>query len=58
MKYIILDGIDGSIHRWSIPSILREINRDRSSEWTPYNKEDWKEGLEEFTEHKLIGIVS
>ena len=34
--------------------IMKEINRDRSSEWSSYNKRDWKEGLEHFTEYKLI----
>jgi hypothetical protein len=53
-KYTLLNTETGKIHKWSLSTILREINRDRSSEWSPYNKKDWKEGLEEFTEYKLI----
>jgi hypothetical protein len=41
----------------NVRSILRNINRDRSAEWTPYNKHDWKEGLEVFTEFKLIKVT-
>jgi hypothetical protein len=54
MKYTLINTETGQIHRWSLPTILREINRDRSAEWSPYNKSDWKEGLKEFTEYKLI----
>lgn len=43
----------GELHNWSVKTILKEINRDRRSEWRKYNKNDWKEGLE-FTEYKLI----
>ena len=41
----------------SIKGILREINRDRSAEWTPYDETDWQEGLQEFTEFDLIKII-
>lgn len=42
----------------SIAEVLEEINRDRSEDWTDYDKTDWQEGLEEFTEYKLIEIIS
>lgn len=54
MKFTIQNVITGKVHRWSIPTILREINRDRSNEWSPYNRRDWKEGLEAFTEFRLM----
>lgn len=38
----------------NVKAILKEINRDRSAGWSPYNKKDWKEGLQEFTEYKLL----
>lgn len=41
----------------NVRSILREINRDRSQEWVNYNKHDWREGLEVFTEFELIKVV-
>ena len=37
----------------NVEAVLRNINRDRSEEWTPYTKIDWKEGLKEFTEYNL-----
>ena len=37
----------------SVKNILKNINRDRSKEWTPYDRTDWQEGLEMFTEYKL-----
>jgi len=53
-KYILQNVITGKTHRWSLPTILREINRDRSGTWSPYNKRDWKDGLEAFTEFRLV----
>jgi hypothetical protein len=41
----------------SIDAVLREINRDRSGEWTRYDKTDWRDGLENFTEYKLIAVM-
>jgi len=40
----------------SVKDILKEINRDRSNEWSNYNEKDWREGLEVFTEYKLINV--
>ena len=39
----------GSIVCWTMEQILDEINRDRSSEWTDYDRTDWREGLREWT---------
>ena len=41
----------------NVKAILRNINRDRSPEWTNYNKHDWKEGLNEFTEYELLKVT-
>jgi len=40
----------GKIMDWTIEQILEEINRDRSEGWTPYNKDDWREGWLEWCE--------
>jgi len=40
----------GRIEYWPMERILDEINRCRSNDWTPYTEEDWKEGLDEWTE--------
>ena len=53
--YAIRDRSDESIYpRMRLDDILEEINRDRSEEWTDYDKTDWREGLEQFTEWELI----
>jgi len=41
----------------SVAAVLREINRDRSGEWTRYDKTDWREGLKDFTEYNLIAVM-
>jgi len=41
----------------NVRTILKNINRDRSGEWTNYTKHDWKEGLEVFTEYKLLKVT-
>ena len=38
----------------NIKAVLKEINRNRSAEWSPYNKHDWEEGLNEFTEYEIV----
>jgi hypothetical protein len=56
--YRIKDTESGKISRWSIPRIIKEINRDRSGDWIPYNKKDWEEGWLHFVEgecYELIG---
>lgn len=60
-RFVILDeAVDK--REWATPynvvnlyDILNEINRDRSGEWTDYDQSDFREGLEEFTQWKLIG---
>ena len=42
----------GHIELWTMAQILDEINRDRSADWTPYVKRDWKEGLTEWTSYR------
>lgn len=42
------------VEMWTLSMILLEINRDRSQDWTPYDETDWMEGLEYWTEYRLI----
>ncbi len=49
------DYQDLSIVEWTVDQILEEINRDRSDEWTNYDKTDWKEGLEHETYFVVVG---
>jgi hypothetical protein len=43
-KYIVKDLETGKLQAWTLKSVLYEINRDRSDEYTAYNHTDWKEG--------------
>tara|TARA_R100000005_G_C4795322_1_gene89926 strand:- start:233 stop:418 length:186 start_codon:yes stop_codon:yes gene_type:complete len=52
--YILINTTNGSTSHWTLPEILQEINRDRSEEWTNYDCSDWREGLEQFTEYRLL----
>jgi hypothetical protein len=53
MRHKIINTETKEVFNWTIEQILEEINRDRSEEWTPYDKSDWIEGLEEWTEYEL-----
>ena len=52
--YVLINTTNGSTSHWTLPEILQEINRDRSEEWTDYDCSDWREGLEQFTEYRLV----
>lgn len=56
-KYRIIDNEQDCITHWTAEEMLKEINRDRSSEWTNYTEEDdlveafkhWVESEEQYT---------
>tara|TARA_R100001015_G_C4531605_1_gene97868 strand:+ start:59 stop:256 length:198 start_codon:yes stop_codon:yes gene_type:complete len=52
--YKIRDVEDGSVYPMTLPMILEELNRDRSEEWTNYDKTDWREGLAVFTTYEVM----
>jgi hypothetical protein len=52
--YKIRDVEDGSVYKMTLPTILEELNRDRSDEWANYDETDWREGLAEFTTYEVI----
>ena len=52
--YKIRDAEDGSVYPMTLPMILEELNRDRSEEWTNYDKTDWREGLAVFTTYEVM----
>lgn len=55
---IVKSKEDGETYTFAnVKEVLEEINRDRSNEWTDYNKHDWKEGLEVFTEYELVKVT-
>lgn len=54
LKYKLLNVETNEVVTMTLNEVIQEINRDRSDEWQNYNENDWKEGLEVFTEYKLI----
>ncbi len=54
MKYEIINTETKERQTVSLEWILDEINRDRSDDWKPYDKTDWKEGLNEMTEYIFV----
>ena len=53
---LVESGHRKEVFFWSVDKILEEVNRDRSSEWTDYNKSDWKEGWMEWCENDWYTI--
>tara|TARA_R110000868_G_scaffold34728_1_gene125164 strand:+ start:358 stop:534 length:177 start_codon:yes stop_codon:yes gene_type:complete len=53
----LIETETGATINWSLSQIIKEINRDRSEEWTPYNKKDWKEGWAEWCEGDYYTLV-
>lgn len=41
----------------SLGDLLKDINSDRSAEWTDYDETDWREGLSEFTQYDLVKVI-
>ena len=52
-KYKFIDTYELTMHYFSINEILEIINRDRNVEWIDYEINDWKEGVEHFTNYSL-----
>tara|TARA_B000000565_G_scaffold250158_1_gene222335 strand:+ start:136 stop:327 length:192 start_codon:yes stop_codon:yes gene_type:complete len=56
--YQVKDIETGKIHVWTLSQVLEEINRDRSENWTAYNKSDWREGWKEFVEGDVYVMLT
>lgn len=56
-RFVVRNRDTGKLHKWNVRTALRNINRDRSADWTPYDESDWVEGLNEFTEFEYVGKV-
>ncbi len=52
--YKIRDVEDNCVYTMTLPMILKELNRDRSEEWTDYDETDWREGLAQFTTYEVM----
>ena len=48
--FLVQDIETKESYLWSLPQILEEINKDRSSEWTDYDEGDYVEGWCEWIE--------
>jgi len=58
MIYKLQHTICGELREMTLPEILEEINADRSEDWQDYDETDWREGLSEFTDLKVIEEVT
>tara|TARA_R100000315_G_C5151598_1_gene86889 strand:+ start:313 stop:516 length:204 start_codon:yes stop_codon:yes gene_type:complete len=58
MRIKIKEKATGQIYHWSLEQVLEEINRDRSEDWTRYNKSDWREGWNEWIEGDIYNLIS
>lgn len=52
-QYNLKNRETGETVSWNMTEMLEEINRDRTDQWTPYDKGDWLEGLG-MTDYELI----
>jgi len=48
--FLLMDLETNKKYKWSLESIIAEINRDRSDDWTDYDESDWREGWDEWCE--------
>ena len=60
-KYEVFDvsNCDGAaiVRLWTEMGMLREVNKDRSDDWTNYNLTDWREGWFHFVENDEDGLT-
>jgi len=58
LDYIVQDTQTGKKFVWGLRRVLKEINRDRSEDWTNYNKTDWTEGWSQWVDgYKIVGFI-
>jgi hypothetical protein len=58
VDYIVQDTQTGKKFVWGLRRVLKEINRDRSENWTNYNKTDWTEGWSQWVDgYKIVGFI-
>jgi hypothetical protein len=50
LKHKLRDLSSGETIYWTLEQIIEDINRDRSEDWIPYTKDDWREGWQEWCE--------
>tara|TARA_R100001015_G_C4551749_1_gene113453 strand:- start:113 stop:298 length:186 start_codon:yes stop_codon:yes gene_type:complete len=56
-KKKVLDINTGKVLNWSLDRIIKEINRDHSEEWIPYDQSDWREGWDVWVEGDLYKLI-
>ena len=58
LDYIVQDTQTGKKFVWGLRRVLKEIYRDRSENWTNYNKTDWTEGWSQWVDgYKIVGFI-
>ena len=53
----VIDMVTGKIITMEMPDILREINKDTSEGWIPYDETDWREGWREWVEGEFYSAL-
>ena len=44
----------GIVKQFTVREMIYEINRARARDWIDFDVKDWQEGMEQFTEWRLI----
>jgi len=47
---------ENEVHDWTLEDVLDVINRDRSENWTDYDKSDWQEGWDNWVEGEFYSL--
>ena len=45
---------NGEVRYMTLEELLESINADHSDEWTEYDKNDWREGMNEWTDWEIV----
>lgn len=56
--FTVLNLRSGEELTWDIEDVLDEINRDRSSKWSNYTKDDWFDGWSTWCEDDIYVMLS
>lgn len=45
------------VEHWDIKQVLHAINRDHSAEWSDYDRNDWREGWNEWVDPQYTVLI-
>jgi hypothetical protein len=53
-RFLLLNNRTKQLVLMTIAEMVEEVNRDRSDCWTKYDENDYRDGIEVFTEYTLL----